>query len=112
MPKIKTGENISWKEFFKRWGKGIEGVTVLQQVQMQIQATWIIIIGITCGIIVSLFAIKTLWWLMIILIGGLYNTIIQLIGLFQKKRQMKAFEQLKITFEKDEKEELVKNGIR
>ena len=108
-PKTKTGEILTWKEFFKRWKQGIEGVTLFQQVKMQIQATWITIIGLLCGITVSIFAIKTLWWLLIILFGGLYNTSIQLIALIQKKNQIKQFENLQnIAFENTNKE-VIKN---
>ena len=96
MPKIKTGEVITWKEFFKRWKQGIDGINLLQQTQGQIQALYIIIIGIIGGIIASILLIKTLWWLLIILIGSLYNIIIQLIALLQKRKQLKTFYNLQM----------------
>ena len=91
MPKTKAGERITWKEFFKRWGRGIEAITPLQQVKGQIQSTWIIIIGITIGLIFCLLSIRNLWWLGIILFGALGNSLITLIGLTQKKRMLNQF---------------------
>lgn len=90
--KDKDGKEISYDEFKTRFKQGVEGVTQLQQTTMQIKSTWIIIIGILCGIVVSLFAWRTLWWLEIILIGALFNTSMQLLGLWQKKIQLKMME--------------------
>ena len=103
MPKTKNGEVITWKEFFKLWGKGIEGITAYQQVKAQIQGTYIITLGIILGIISTLFNIKLLWWVLIILIGGLINTIIGLIGLIQKKNMLKNFEKLNYEIEPNAK---------
>ena len=111
-PITKTGEVLTWKEFFKRWKQGMEGVTMFQQVKMQIQATWITIIGILCGITVCIFALKTLWWLLIILIGGLYNTSIQMLSLIQRKNQLKQFEDLQriaISDLQEKEKEVIKN---
>ncbi len=91
MPKTKAGEKISWKEFMRRWGKGIERVSAYQQVKMQIISTWIILIGVLCGFIITLFAFKQVWWLTIILGGALFNTSIQLLGLWQKKKLLSRF---------------------
>ena len=91
MPKTKSGEVITWKEFYKRWKLGVEGIGAYQQTKMQIQSIWIIIIGLLCGITICTFNLKTLWWLMIILIGGLYNSSIQLLNLYQKKKQIKQW---------------------
>lgn len=109
MPKIKTGEVITWKEFFRRWGEGINGVTLLQQVKMQIQATWITLVGIICGIVVCAIGFNTLWWLMIILVGGLYNTSIQLFGLIQRKNQLTRFEAMLISDTTNQEKEVLQN---
>ena len=91
MPRTKMGEKITWKEFFKRWKKGIDGVTPLQQVSSQMNATLIMMIGTLGGIFVSFFNVKKLWWLTIILIGSLFNSLIQYIGMMQKKKLLKGF---------------------
>jgi len=85
MPKTKTGEEISWKEFFQRWKKGIEGITPLQQLKSQINSMVVMLIGIACGFVISLFNLKTMWWLSIILGSAFFNTTIQLLALWQRK---------------------------
>lgn len=90
--KTRKGEWITPKEFFSRWGKGIEGVTPLQQTKSQIFFTIITLVGILCGIVVSIIAWKTLWWLGIILIAGFGNTIVGFIGIYQKYKQLKRVE--------------------
>jgi protein-S-isoprenylcysteine O-methyltransferase Ste14 len=91
MPTDRFGNKLTWKEFFSRWKKGIEGVTALQQTKMQFLSTIIILIGIICGIVITLFALETVWWLTIILVGALFNTLTQLLGLWQKKQLLSRF---------------------
>lgn len=92
MPKTKTGEVITWGEFLSRWKLGIESISQLQQVSMQVRFTWLTIIGLLCGVVISIIGILKLWWLLIILLAGLGNTVIQLIGLWQKKVLLKRME--------------------
>ena len=87
----KQGNKLTMKEFFSRWRKGLEGVTPYQQTTMQIWSTWIMIVGIICGIVITLFALQTVWWLTIILTGALFNTGVQLLGLWQKKNILRNF---------------------
>lgn len=91
MPITKDGEQISWKEFMSRWKKGIEGINPLQQLKTQLIGTIIILIGLLAGIIICTLGIKNLWWLLLILIGGLFNTVVQLLGQYQKYIQLKSF---------------------
>ena len=93
MPKDKYGNKLTWKEFGTRWKKGIEGVTPLQQTKMQMKSTWIIIIGITLGIFVCFLNLKVLWWVLIILIGALFNSLVQMVGIYQKKTALERIEQ-------------------
>ena len=89
--KDKDGKEVGRKEFMSRWKQGMQGVTPQQQVNVQIRSTWIMIIGIIAGIIVAIVAIKTIWWLLIILVGALGNTSIQQLGLWQKKLLLEKF---------------------
>ena len=91
---IKNYKTLGHKEFFKQWGKGIEGITPVQQLKSQITFTIITIIGILAGIIICSIGIKTLWWLLIILIGALGNTLVGLLGLYQKMKLLKGFNQV------------------
>jgi len=90
--KDKQGNKLTFKEFMARWRNGIEGVDAYQQTKMQIISTLIILIGIICGIIITLFTLKTVWWLTIILGGALFNTLVQLLGLWQKKKILGRFQ--------------------
>jgi len=87
----KAGNELTFKEFMQRWKNGIESVNVLQQTKMQVWSTWIILVGIICGIVMTAIAFKTAWWLTVILIGALFNTSIQMLGLWQKKQLLQRF---------------------
>ena len=92
------GEKLNSKQFFKRWGEGIEGITPLQQTKTQLMGTWITITGIVAGIVVNvLIRIEDMWWwITIILVGSLIITGVQMIGTYQKyKMQKKANELMK-----------------
>jgi|ETNvirnome_2_300_1030623.scaffolds.fasta_scaffold06554_6 CHASE2 domain-containing sensor protein len=93
MPKDKAGNKLTWKEYMARWKKGIEGVTVLQQVTLQIRSTYVMVIGLLCGLVVCVIGFKTLWWLSIILAAALFNVGIQMLGLYQKKFALEYAEQ-------------------
>lgn len=82
--KDKQGKELTSKEFFARWKEGIEGITPEQKIRSQIWGYYVTIIGLFCGIVVSIIGLEKLWWLMIILIGGLIINIVQLLGLWQQ----------------------------
>ena len=84
--KDKEGKELTFKEFMSRWKDGIEGITPLQQIKGQLNATYIMLIGISAGFVITLFAFKDLWWLSIILGAALFNTLIQGLGMWQKKK--------------------------
>jgi len=86
--KDKSGRWIEGKEFRKRFAQGVEGISPLQQIKSQIFFSWITIIGLLCGLTVSIYRWNTLWWLGIILIAGTGNTIVGLIGLYQKRNAL------------------------
>jgi len=85
MPKTKTGEIITWKEFMNRWKSGIEKITPEQQLFWQLFGSSITLIGIISGIIITFFSLSTLWWLSLILIGALFNTTMGMVALLQKR---------------------------
>lgn len=92
--KDKKGNQLSRKEFIEKWKEGIQKVTPLQQTNIQLRSTKIMLIGITAGIIVSLFKIKTLWWMLLVLLGVLGVTLMQFVNLFQKRNALKMWENL------------------
>ena len=86
----KAGNHLTFKEWLQRRRRGIMAITPLQQVNIQLQGTYIIILGLFAGIFITALKIKALWWLTLILVGGLFNTVVQLIGLWQKKKIFKG----------------------
>ena len=95
------------KQFFKRWKEGIEGITKKQQIKMQVQSMYIMLLGISLGIMISIINLKNLYWLLIILIGGYFNATIGILSLMQQYRMIKKIENL--TFEEDLKGVELKN---
>ena len=89
--KARDGSELTLKEFFKRWGKGIEGITALQQTRTQMLGTWIVISGMLGGIIINfLIRLKDVWWwLEIILFGSLIITSMSMVGIYQKFKILK-----------------------
>ena len=96
MFKTKTGEKITWNEFFKRWKQGIAEITPAQNLRASITGTWITISGIILGIIASAINYKNTWWVVIILVGALIITGLQLITMKQK---LKIFEMMENKWE-------------
>ncbi len=90
--KDKKGNELTRKEFMQRWKSGIQSVTPLQQIKIQVRSTMIMLVGILAGIIVTLFNIKTLWWVLIILVGVFGVTSVQFLGLLQKKKVLEDIE--------------------
>ena len=88
----RKGKKLTFKQFTKRWKRGVEGITPLQQTKTQIWGTRIILIGLLCGIVMCIIGIRTLWWLLIILVGGLFNTTVQYLGMWQKKVMLQRME--------------------
>lgn len=87
----KQGNQLTFKEFISKWKEGIEGITPIQQTKGQINSTWIMILGMVCGVVVMVFNLKTFWWVELILVAGMFNTIISLLGLKQKLKLLKQF---------------------
>lgn len=92
--KDKSGKEISYKEFMERWKTGMKGVTQYQQTKMQLNSTYIMLIGIACGFVITLFNFKNLWWLTIILGAAFFNTGIGALGTWQKKLALGEMEKL------------------
>lgn len=66
----------------------------MQQSKMTYYSTYIILFGLLAGIIVCSFGIRTYWWLLLILVGALFNTIVQQLGNFQKYSMHRKLEKM------------------
>ena len=89
------------KEFFKRWGKGIQAVTPMQSIKVTMIGSLIILFGILLGICTTWYYKQ--WWLVIILVGSLIVQGLGFVGSIQKYLVFKNIE--KITNDTDTKEE-------
>jgi len=89
--KDKEGNKLTLKEFFKRWGEGIEGITPVQKLKTQLLGTRISLIGMFLGLCVSIYGWENLWWIGIILIGAIINTGVQYLSL---KQQLNMFNKM------------------
>ena len=98
----KKGEELTFKQFIGRWKNGIKEVTPLNQTKLQCNFTWIMLIGIILGFVISLYRFKDLWWVSIILFGVAGNTVIQLIATYQKRRLLENIEKQMKSLEEPE----------
>lgn len=106
--KDKEGKKLTYKEFTERWKKGVEGITPLQKIKTQVGGTKIMLIGLIAGLVISIIGWKNLWWVAIILVGALFNTGVQFLGLIQ---QRKLLENLKNQFMEDKDMDDFKEAI-
>ena len=102
---VKNYKKLGAKEFFKKWGKGIEGITALQIARGNLIGIVPVIIGTIIGIVVV--ALSKTWWLLLILIGGFIVSLMQLLGFLQKFIRLKVQDKLMKMIEEKNKEVLV-----
>ncbi len=89
MPKDKEGNQLTFKEYMARWKTGCETLTPEQSNRIQFRGTLITMLGIICGIIISILGYQTLWWLSLILLGALFNTWVALVGQNAQRKFLK-----------------------
>ena len=92
--KDKEGNKLTFKEFMGKWKEGIDGITPLQKLGTQMTATRIQLLGIFFGLVVSGIAYKNLWWVGIILLGALINTVVMYLGLRQQRNNLLEHEEM------------------
>lgn len=93
--KDKQGNQLTTKEYMKRWKEGIKMITPLQKVENDLRATFIMTVGYLVGVIsLLLFFDKfiTKWFtiaLIIIFFGALYGSVVKTIALFGQFKLLK-----------------------
>lgn len=108
--KDKAGNKLTFKEFLGRWGKGIEGITPLQQTRTVLIAFLPVLAGISWGIVVSI--IGKIYWMTLILCGSLPITLVQVVNNIQKYRAQKRVEQALKDLERRESNGKIKKRTR
>lgn len=102
--KDKHGNKLTFKDFKKRFWKGVEGITPKQQTKTQIISQIPIFAGIIWGSVVSF--INGTYWLAIILIFALPINFMSFISNIQKfKVQKKSEEMMKEAQQNSQKEQ-------
>ncbi len=96
MPKTKEGEQISWGEFFIRWGEGIKNVaknpTPLERLGIEIRASIVNLIGLSvCLITLIIFseAFFVRWFaygLILIFLANIITTSLKYFGLVEQRK--------------------------
>lgn len=94
------------KNFIERYKEGLLKITPQQQLEASQKGNWVALIGYVAGIIVMLFNLKSWWWIEFILVAGLFNHLIMMLGIWQK---IKAFRNIEKMMEDVEKE--LKGGV-
>jgi len=80
--KDKFGNELTTKEFFQRWKMGIQKVTPLQQMKVNLIGNSLVLCGVIVGLITT-FILKV-WWLFIILSGSLFLSSMGFLSNLQK----------------------------
>jgi len=89
--KDKEGKELTLREFFKRWGSGVVGITPLQQKRISLWSFLPLFAGILWGIAITIIA--GTYWMALILGGSLPLTIINFISTYQQYRSIKIVEE-------------------
>ena len=92
MPKLKTGEKISWKEVGKRFKQGVDNITPLQKLSNEIHGNYIILLGFIIASIMVIVTWKNIgpiaYGLILIFVGNTWTTLIRVLGM---RQQLKFF---------------------
>jgi hypothetical protein len=96
MPRTKAGEQITWKEFGKRWKVGMQNLTPTQRTFNDIVSSFVILIGFIASLLAIIFFGKQMGWiaygLSLIFIGNIYSIIIKIFSLFGQYKTFKGIE--------------------
>ena len=89
------------KGFMKQWGKGVQGITPLQQTITTLWSFLPVISGLVWGITITL--LGRTYWLSLVLVGSLPITLVQVIANYQKYVRLKEIKKQMEMLEEDKK---------
>jgi len=94
--RTKSGEIISWKEFFKRWKSGMKNLTPVQRTKNDLVSTGIISIGFIIGLFALIFFNNNFgaitYGLILIFIGSIYSNILKFFAFLNQLKLFKDIE--------------------
>ena len=94
----KYGNKLTLKQFKERYKEGVDKITPKQMLQSNIFFQQIMMLGFFFGLCLAIYNYKTMWWLAIILLGGLGINVVQYLGL---QKQMNIFKKIEEQFKND-----------
>ena len=97
----KAGNKLTASEFSARFKQGVQAITPFQQAKISLFGIILVMFGIIVGIITSILTKQ--WWLLIVLVGSLIVTWMQMVGSIQKYiilNQMEKVIQKEVNYEK------------
>lgn len=100
--KARDGSELNFKQFMRRWRKGIEGITPIQQTKTTLWSYPLVIGGVVTGIIIML--LRREWWLVAILVGSLPMTLMGILSTWQRYVSQKKIETTMKELEEEMKE--------
>ena len=83
-------KKLGVKGFLKQWGRGVEGITPLQQTMTTLWGFPAMLGGLAWGIVVTLMG--GVYWMSLILCGSLPIMIMQLLSNWQKYKRLKLID--------------------
>lgn len=89
MPKDKAGNQLTWKEYGERFKEGLQKISPLQQLKISFRGNLLVVVGLVIGLWVTF---NSMWWLFLILCGASINTLIALLGTWQKIKTLQETE--------------------
>ena len=85
--RARDGEELSFRQFMKRWKDGVINITPLQQTKTTLWSFIPVFAGIIWGIVITL--LSGIYWMSLILAGSFPITFIQFISNIQKYKSQK-----------------------
>lgn len=89
--KDRNGEKLNFKDFRKRFIKGVEGATPLQQTRITLISFLPIFAGMIWGIVMTIMG--KVYWMSLILAGSIPITLVQFISSWQRYKIHKKVEE-------------------
>ena len=93
----KAGNEITVGEFFKRWKHGIENITPMQKLVIEIRGTFIMLLGFILGFFAIIWLREQIGWLayglVLIFLGSIITTFLKWNSLKQQLRYFKRMEE-------------------
>lgn len=104
MPRLKTGEKVSWKEAGRLFKEGVANITPRQKLSNEIYGTSIILLGFFVASIMVIIAWRDIglmsYGLILIFMGNVWTTLMRLLGMKQQLKYFKETDNISVDLNK------------